>query len=36
MTAIATTTRDAVPSYRRDVEQMLKTIRLNSAGGTGG
>lgn len=32
MTAIATTTRDAVPSYRRDVEQMLKTIRLTSGG----
>ena len=32
MTVIATTTRDAVPSYRRDVEQMLKTIRLNTGG----
>ncbi len=32
MTVIATTTRDAVPSYRRDIEQMLKTIRLSSGG----
>lgn len=30
--AIATTTRIAVPSYRREVEQMLKTIRLGSNG----
>lgn len=32
MTAIATTTRDAVPAFRRDIEQMLKTIRLGTGG----
>jgi hypothetical protein len=31
--AIATTTRDAVPSFRREVEQILKTFRSTAPGG---